>query len=151
MNFYLVARSYWVLVVSIKSLNIISLVALGAGLKVAIFKAVCFSRSLGLQLLAMSFCQKMTRSMQVHQRKIRHFLCKNLCVYTTQTRILKKIKICTLLCPLQTADFSSTYLKLRHCIDIDDITYIGSFLIKFCGLCILFRRKSKFLKVLLGS
>ena len=66
MKFYLVARSYSVLVVSIESLSIISLVALGAGLKVAIFKTVCFSRSLGLQLLAMSFCQKMTRSMQVH-------------------------------------------------------------------------------------
>ena len=73
------------------------------------------------------------------------------CLYNANENFEKTLRICTLVCPLQIADFSSTHLKLDHCIDTDDITYIGSFLTKFYGSWILFRWKSKFLKVPLGS
>ena len=70
MKFYLIARSYCVLVVNIENLNIISLVTLEVRLKVVIFKAVCSSRSFGLCFLAIVFCRKIIKSIQVHYRKI---------------------------------------------------------------------------------
>ena len=37
-----------------------------------------------------------------------------------------------MVCHLQNADFSLTYLKLDHSLDIEDIECIESFPIKFC-------------------
>ena len=52
------------------------------------------------------------------------------CLYNANQNFEETLKIGTLICPLQTADFSSTHLKFGHSIDIDDITYIGTFLTK---------------------